>query len=205
MNTYSTVLFFVIWPRHPLWELNSNLLAKTLDLMTGNNAGGSNIHRRQQQTRESLSPLPAKVPPENTRQQRWLNKKLIAVENSEQSCTLHISIMLLHGQQPCSVCSFCECVCVCEWNAHSCTWTNSELHQLVQKFCVSGAEITHYSLFNKCRSVYQEPGCFSVCRSLRHKLKLITINGVQMLLCARRVKWLSALMQTHIIRRILYL
>lgn len=55
-------VFFVIQPLHCLRKLNSNLLSKTLDLMTGNNVGDSSIHCCQQQTQESLFSL--KVPPE---------------------------------------------------------------------------------------------------------------------------------------------
>ncbi len=42
-------VFFVIQPLHGLRKLNSNLLTKTLDLMTGNNVGDSSIHCCQQQ------------------------------------------------------------------------------------------------------------------------------------------------------------
>lgn len=100
--------------------------------------------------------------------------------------------MLFHGQQPCGV-LICVLVYMCEKApAHTDKFT-PELHQLVHKVWISRAKITHCSLFNKYMTVYLEPGRFSFlhindCRSTGHTFKLITVNGVQMLFCASRVK-----------------
>lgn len=98
--------------------------------------------------------------------------------------------------------NFGERAGVCVWvNAHLWTWTKPELHQLAHKFNVSRAEITHYRLFNKCMAIHPEPGWFffsyvNDCWPFGYKLKLITVNGVQMLFCANMIKWVNAHVQS---------
>lgn len=61
-------VFFVIQPLHRLWELTSNLLTKTLDLMTGNECRRFK-HSLLSATNAGKSISP-QSPSRNTRQQR---------------------------------------------------------------------------------------------------------------------------------------